>query len=189
MERIAGIYNLSLVIQNAQYTFTDNDRDATFSPSSPNVLASAACSQLNLQAYALPRYEAELVIKRARIISSGAPGMQAPEGKRAAQIALTLKSADLADTFCTSFLKIQKWNEWTEINARLKPFEFKNHTFTPSEIARHKPVYFCIDYMNTYFNVDDFNLQAAYAGQTTTPILELEIDTSGMIDDSQFNLF
>lgn len=189
MAKIAGKYNLAFAISNAQYTFTDNDRDAVFYPSSPNVVNSASCTQLNVQTTAAPMYENEIRILRARIISSGAPGVEPPEGKRAAQVLLRLCTNDLSKEFCLLFLKFRKWNEWTEINGVMRPFETP-HIFTDAEITIHKPVYFSVAYANTYFQLDDYNLQSAYVGQTFTPILEMEVDCAGgLIEEANHNIF
>lgn len=189
MASIAGKYNIAFAVSNAQYTFTNNDRDAQFTPTSPNVVNNATCTQLNKQSFALPMYENELKIKRARLISSGAPGLQSPEGKRAAQVLLRLVSSDLTEEFCVLFLKFRLWNEWTEVNGVLRPYEYKNHVFTDGEITQHKPVYFSVGYISTYFNVDDYNLQTAYEGQTVTPILEMEMETSGMVETGNYSIF
>lgn len=184
---IAGKYNVSIVT-NAQFTYNDNNRSAQFSPASPDVISNANCAQINGTGYALACYDANITIKRARIIASGGFGTQAPESKRAAQIFLKLVKSDFTE-LDTRILKIQKWDEWQEINATLRPHKTQT-TWTASEETRHKPVYFCIGFVNTYFNVDDYNIAAAYKNQTMTPILEMEIETAGgMIESAQYNIF
>ena len=168
---IAGKYNVSIVT-NAQFTYNDNNRDAQFVPPSPNVLAQAYC----------------VTIRRARIIPSGGFGTQPPEKKRAAQVYLKLVKNDFTE-LDTRLLKFPSWGEWYDINATLRPHKTTT-TWTAGEIANHKPVNFMIDYVQTYFNVDDYNIDNAYKGQTMTPILEMELETGGgMIESSQYNIF
>ena len=186
MAKIAGTYNITIALSNAQYTFTGNDRAAQFTPSSPDVLNPAYCSQLNAQQAVAGLYETEIRIKRARVISSGAPGLQAPEGLRACQLLLSLAKQDGTNEFDSIFLKINNWNEWTDINGTLSPSKGAEPALWDDVC---KPVFFFIKYLNTYFNVDDYNLQSAYIGQTFKPILELEIDTAGMVDTYAYKVF
>lgn len=184
---IAGKYNISIVT-NAQFTYNDNNRDAQFVPPSPNVLAQANCVQINGTGQALCIYDADVIIRRARIIPSGGFGTQPPEKKRAAQVYLKLVKSDLTE-LDTRLIKFQSWGEWYDINATLRPYKTKT-TWTAGEINQHKPVHFMIDYIQTYFNVDDYNIDAAYKSQTMTPILEMEIEaTGGMIESYQYNIF
>lgn len=184
---IAGKYNVS-IITNAQFTYNDNNRDAQFAPSAPDVLAQSYCAQNETNGFALCCYDADVIIKRARIIPSGGYGTQPPEKKRAAQVYLKLVKSDLTE-LDTRLLKFQSWGEWNDVNATLRPHKTQT-TWTDGEINNHKPVYFCIGYVLTYFNVDDYNIGDAYKSQTMTPILEMEIETAGgMIESSQYNIF
>lgn len=184
---IAGKYNVSIVT-NAQFTYNDNNRYAQFVPPSPNVLAQAYCVQIDGSGFALCCYDANVTISRARIIPSGGFGTQPPEKKRAAQVYLKLVKNDFTE-LDTRLLKFPSWGEWYDINATLRPHKTQT-TWTPGEIANHKPVHFMIDYVQTYFNVDDYNIDNAYKGQTMTPILEMELETAGgMIESSQYNVF
>ena len=184
---IAGKYNVSIVT-NAQFTYNDNNRDAQFAPPSPDVLAQAYCVQNDGSGYALCSYDADLIIRRARIIPSGGFGTQPPEKKRAAQVYLKLVKSDFTE-LDTRLLKFPSWGEWYEINATLRPHKTQT-TWTDAEITQHKPVQFCIGFTHTYFNVDDYNVDNAYKSQTMTPILEMELETAGgMIESAQYNIF
>lgn len=188
MADVAGRYGLSIVVSKAQYEFTGNDRDAQFVATYPNETVAANCTQIFAgtgQAVAVG--ECNFNIVRARIISSGAAGVRAPEGKRAAQVHLKLEK-QLGGELDDVFLKFQNWNEWTDINATLRPYKTKP-TWLDAEIVNHKPAFFVVDYNMSYYNVDDYNIQAAYVGQTFTPILELDVKTSGMIDTNNFYIF
>lgn len=189
MANIAGRYGLTINITNAQYTFNGNNRDAQFTPMPPDIVVAANCVQINYYgAQALGCGDSDFVIKRARIISSGAPGLQPPELKRAAQINLDLCKQDgtLLDGV---ILKLQNWNEWTDINATLRPYKTKP-SWSDGELVNNKPVFFCPRHLNTYYNVDDYNLQAAYVGQTVSPILELDVEsTGGMVESYNYSIF
>lgn len=188
MDNIAGRYGLTIVISKATYEFTGNDRNAQFVATYPNETVAANCTQIfggSAQAVAIG--ECNFIIRRARIISSGAAGVRAPTGSRAAQVHLKLEK-QLGGELDDVFLKFQNWNEWTEINATLRPYKNKP-TWLDAEIVNHKPAFFVVDYNYSYYNVDDYNVQAAYVGQSFTPILELDVEAAGMLETSNFNIF
>ena len=180
MANVASKYDLVINLSNAEYTFSGNDRDANFTLVAPELVTAANCTQIfapSAQAYALA--ENDFTIKYARVISSGAAGVQPPQLKRAAQIGLNLTKQD--GTFITgAILKFQNWNEWTEINCVMRPHANKTVTWDPAEIAIFKPVYFSPSVQNSYFNVDDYNIAAAYVGEKFSPVLEMIVETSGM---------
>ena len=189
MAKIANEYDLVINITNAEYTFTGNDRDAQFTPVAPELVAAANCTQIfapSAQACAVADYD--FTIERARIISSGAPGVQPPQLKRAAQVLLELCKQD--GTFITSIvLKFQNWNEWTEINGILRPYENQLVTWDPAEVNINKPVYFSPKVQNTYFNVDDYNIASPYVGGKFSPVLEMIVKTSGMTETYANQIF
>lgn len=180
MAKVASKYDLVINIPNAEFTFAKNNRDANFTITAPELVTAANCTQIfapSAQAYALA--ENDFTIKYARVISSGAAGVQPPKLKRAAQIGLNLTKQD--GTFITAaILKFQNWNEWTEINCVMRPHENKTVTWDPAEIAIFKPVFFSLSVQNSYFNVDDYNIAAAYVGEKFSPVLEMIVETSGM---------
>lgn len=180
MAKVASKYDLVINISNAEYEFTGNNRDANFTIVAPELVTAANCAQIfapSAQAYALD--ENDFTIKYARVISSGAAGVQPPKLKRAAQIGLNLTKQD--GTFITAaILKFQNWNEWTEINCVMRPHANKTVTWDESEIIIYKPVYFSPSVQNSYFNVDDYNISAAYVGEKFSPVLEMIVETSGM---------
>ena len=190
MANIAGIYRISAKL-NAQYTLTGNDRDADFTISAPDVPLDLSCTSSSTTAYVKPIYDGILKIKRVRLVSAGAPGLQRPELHRAANFNLSVDAADengIYTNLDSVIIKIDNWNEWNNVNHDLRPFK-TYFTFTDSQINQHKPVTLFARYMNSEFYCDDYNLQAAYIGQTFTPYLEMEIEsTAGMVETSQYNL-
>lgn len=189
MANIANKYCISAKL-NAQYTFTGNDRDADFTIASPDVPLDLSCTSSSTTAYVKPLYDCILNIKRVRIVSAGAPGLQRPELHRAANFNLSVASADengIYTNLDSVIIKIDNWNERSDVNHALRPF--KTHfNFTDAQVNQHKPVTLFARYMNSEFYLDDYNLQSAYVGQTFTPYLEMEIETAGMVETSQYNI-
>ena len=176
---IIGRYHLRAVI-NTSYEFTGNNRAASFVY--PNLSDELILSCVNApQAQtALLTGQASATIKRARLISAGAPGLSIPnDGTPAAAIWLSLTS-----NFGTGKeifkLRFSNWNEWEETDIELEPYKYIG-SWTSSAAAGNYAVKVNIEQQpDTEFNLDDFNIQADYVGETFTPVLELEIVTAGM---------
>ena len=178
-QNIIGRYHLRAVI-NASYKFTGNNRAASFVY--PNLSDELILSCVNApQAQtALLTGQASATIKRARLISAGAPGLSTPnDGTPSASIWLSLTS-----NFGTGKeifkLRFSNWNEWEETDIELEPYKYIG-SWTSSAAAANYAVKVNIEQQpDTEFCLDDFNIQADYVGETFTPVLELEIVTAGM---------
>lgn len=181
MAEVAGRYNCNAEIGNSEYTFTGNNRDALFSPTGDNQRLTLVCSQ-NPLIY-LPRqydtgfvYGTKVFIKRARVISRGAPGLRTTRNT-AAEIELFIRtfSGDIiADSRGLYFVN---WNEWININA---VFDCWLDPLDDDGSKKNAFLSFGVDHTRTYFAVDDYNIQSAYIGQKFFPELELEIEAAGM---------
>lgn len=176
---IIGRYHLRAVI-NASYQFTGNNRAASFVY--PNLSDELILSCVNAPQgqTALLTGQASATIKRARLISAGAPGLSTPnDGTPAASIWLSLTSN--YGTGQEIFkLRFSNWNEWEETDIELEPYKYIS-SWTSSAAAGNYAVKVNIEQQpDTEFNLDDFNIQADYVGETFTPVLELEIMTAGM---------
>lgn len=186
---IAGKYNVSAKL-NAQYEFTGNNRDATFSISSPDAPLDLSCVSSSTNAYVAAMYDCRVKIKRVRLVSAGAPGLQRTETHRAGAFVLAIQAADengIYTTLDSVVVKIDNWNEWTDTNFDLRPYKTQ-FTFTPAQETQHKPVKFCALFANSGFYCDDYNVQPEYVGQTLTPWIEMEIETAGMVELHNYNI-
>lgn len=178
-QKIAGKYTLWTIVPNCSYTFTGNDRAATFGITGDDVqeISVKALNALSVDSNVWPEIGTEVNIKRAKIEPSGAFGLQPSQGERAAGLWLDLTYKDddenlqLLDHISLQF---DKWGEWCEINKSLKAY--KNIKPDPTTCR------FGISKTGCFFNCDDYNLQEDYIGQTVTPILVLEVETAGMWD-------
>lgn len=189
MANIANLYTVSAPL-NAQYTFTGNDRDATFAINAPDAPLNLSCASSSTSAYVAALYDTVINVKRVRLVSAGAPGLQRTEQHAAAAFVLAARALDESlsyKTLDTCVIKILNWNEWADVNLKLRPFKTQVN-FSDSQITQHKPVDLFALYQNSGFYCDDYNLQAAYVGETFTPVLEIEIETGGMVEKSQYGI-
>lgn len=157
----------------AIYTFTSNDRDASFSPS----------SAANLDFYVVSNYAGDSKVKflrknplritRARLLSTGAPGVQVPAGEIAASIKLNFNSQ--GNTLPEFTLALSEWNVWEEKTVSLDMGSAGDCQLSIKSSSE--------------FNVDDFNIQEDFVGQAFTPVLELEVESDSVVDSSSGNAY
>lgn len=189
MANIAGIYTISAPL-NAQYTLTGADRNAAFSINAPDAPLNLSCTSCGYASYVAAMYDTSVKIKRARLVSAGAPGLQRNEQAAAGSFVLAARALDENlnyQTLDSVVIKFGNWNEWQNVDFDLRPYKTACN-FSASQINQHKPVDLFALYQNSGFHCDDYNLQAAYIGETFTPVLELEIETAGMVEKSQYTI-
>lgn len=181
VEKIASKYNISLELTPYRYQFTGNNRNVSVSAVNDLDISGASCSQqVKFSSVSVrPKYDNIFTIKRARILSTGAAGLRAPEGGLACLISFGLIDEDDSTLISRLFLRIKEWNEWEDINVDLRPFETV-HTFTDEE--KLKSLSYRIGQVVTKFYIDDYNIQSAYIGQYVTPVLNLDVETAGMVN-------
>lgn len=179
MAKVEGKYNCFAEILNADYTFTGNDRDASFSPTGDDQRLVLNCTENPLLYF--PRqydtgliYNNKLFIKRARIISRGAPGL-CSKRMTAAELELYIKVFGGDRLTPSKGLYFVHWNEWQDVNVVFDCYD------EPIDKTKFNSfLSFALDHSKSYFYVDDYNIQSAYIGQKFRPQLELEITTTGM---------
>lgn len=181
MAEVAGRYNCNAEIKNSEYTFTGTDRDASFSPTGDNQRLILSCSQ-NPLIY-LPRqydtgfiYGTKVFVKKARVISRGAPGLRTTRNT-AAEIELFIRTFSGDIITDSKGLYFVNWNEWINVNA---VFDCWLDPLVDDGSNKNAFLSFGVEHTRTYFAVDDYNIQSAYIGQKFFPELELEIETAGM---------
>lgn len=181
----APLYNSNDPANRVLYTFANNDRNAYAGFAYPCPLEFSQIDNVSPGGYSDVRnffVQNSLLIKRARIVTPGAPGLQPSPGKLAARLNLSTESSksgvDTAGNILA--LRFDHFNEWTEFN-----FEFKNYAepgnpfpgiesdtgFYTFKIAANGP---------SVLNIDDYNLQTAYESQDLYAFLEMVVDTSGL---------
>lgn len=181
----APLYNSNDPADRVLYTFTNNDRNADAGFGYPCPLEFTQLDNVNPGGYSSVRnffVQNRLIIKRARIVTPGAPGLQPSPGKLAARLDLnTVSSKNGVDTYGNILaLRFDHFNEWTEFN-----FIFKNYPEPGNPlpgIESDTGFYtFVIQAGGTSFlNIDDYNLQAAYEGQDLYAFLEMVVDSAGL---------
>lgn len=155
-------------VLNSSYTFTGSARQASF-----GVEADAAleCHALSFALADKVQFKGgQFRIVRARLSASGAIGLAPGKEKIAGNVKLKFVTGgeDASGSFELSFAK---WEEWVDQDLRIG--------VTDSAVG--KDCELAVIKSGTTFTCDDFNIDAAYVGQTVVPMLELEIECDGVI--------
>ena len=176
MSQIKGIYNvrapLSPIVNG--YTFTGANRNVGLSPSGEFML--------NLTCDDIPRpndtnisliSNNKLFIRKVKLVTNGARGLlPSVNFSRAGTLFLNARSEnDITSDNLGGFLfSVDNFNEWQDVGIEFLP-EKKNENYYLSVNDFYSRIWF-----------DDYNIQAAYIGQTFNLFIEMMIDTSGVLD-------
>lgn len=192
MAQIQGKYTIRAVL-NASYEFTGNDRSASFGFASSSVI-NTICATKPVYGIGAARFlfENQISIRRARILAAGAEGLKAPkDGEFAASIIMQIRQFidGSGPTLASGYIRFSRWGEWEEKNLVYRPYEGTPNTWEGTTYADKKPVSFYAIQQNSLFKCDDYDISSAFVGETFTPVLEMEIDTAGIIETSQGTIY
>lgn len=191
MAKIQGLYSLRAQLYNKAatlaggggvlYEFTNNDRNADIGSAYRCNLDFLQQDTLSVDSFnGVRRFlsKNKLLIKRARVVTPGAPELQPSPGEHAARLLLQ-SYADDGDGNETEGkalqLKLDFFNEWQNFNVWFENFNIVSGDGTYK---------FKMPDTRWVLNVDDYNLQSAYEGESLYAFLELEIDTAGLLTSS-----
>lgn len=185
-QKIAGKYLIRAVLP-ASYELTGNARNAEFYFTGDSAL-NTVCMTKDYYGVGGAKFlfESQIKINRARIMAAGGYGLQAPQdGSPAASLIIGINQfADGSGvSLGTGFIRFSNWGEWEEKNLVYRPFNGTPGSWTGAAFEHSKPVCFKAIQQNSDFKCDDYNLQEDFVGQTITPVIEMEIETNGIIDD------
>jgi hypothetical protein len=127
-------------------------------------------------------------ILRARLRSPHGPGINSAK-PTAGAVVLSFCSmlGGAKDTeLDAAKIAIPTWGDWFDVNLDIEPYKTA-YNWTAGQIAQKKPVGAFIGY-NSALNIDDFNVQEDYVGETVGAVLDLEIETAGVIDSQYYTI-
>ena len=112
----------------------------------------------------------KIFIKRFRFIPMGGYGCRVPPG-RVNSLKLEFVNSDGEKLCQFASFRNSKWEEWTNCNVTVEPFE--NDT-----VSSDYHVY--LETKSSSFRIEDFNVQPAYIGKKIKVRVEMEVETSGV---------
>ena len=159
------------------FVFTGNDRETVLQPSTDEIKL-FSCSEIDRPIYKDISFLSNniLRIKAARLVTFGAEGLRPSKSEKAANFFISaFKENDITSDELGNFaFSLDFFNVWEQVNLNFIP-DYKN---------ANKNYYLGMK-ANTGYNqitIDDYNINNNYLGETFTPILELQLDTAGLLD-------
>lgn len=197
MADIAGKYFTRCLIPDAEYEFTDDAgaRNANFSPSTSGneFVTLNATNSVALNAPVLLPTNNEFRVDRVRLQPVGAdklqPGNASPFLAGKISFGVGVEDPDNPGAVLhldEIHLTITRWGEWEECNKVLRPFR---NMSSVNNLENYGSVFFYVNKNDCSFWCDDYNIQSAYKGEKTRPILEMEVNTAGLYDTVNKVLF
>lgn len=182
-KQIQGKYFLQAKLPGS-YTLTGADRVASMGANDLTYIGVESINAPAVSNRVVFPVENIVTIKRVRIVANAGPGIQAGVNHYAGQFILSMARDD-GEGNVTKFdecpVIIPNWGEWYEINMTLKPFK-RTGGDTSAEFVG-MAVDKTVDTLAMFY-VDDYNIQEDYIGQGITPILQMEVETAGLVCSS-----
>lgn len=146
------------------YTFTGEARDASVTLADNTELTLVPMSKNGSTASFVT---SNVTFVRARLVASGAQGLEPAVGEIAGKLVLRFKGATKNSSPFT--LSFTKWNEWEQQMVDTGTGECDGGSIGLELLAS-----------GTELTLDDYNVQEAYVGQDVAPILEIEVECNGI---------
>lgn len=178
-KKILGNYTVRCSLNSFMngFVFTGNDRETVLQPSTDEI-KNFYCSEIDRPVYKDISFLSNniLRIKEARIVTFGAAGLRPSKSEKAANFFISaFKDNDITSEELGSFsFSLDFFNVWEKVNIN----------FIPNNENSNKNYYLGMK-ANTGYNqitLDDYNINTKYIGETFTPILEMLVDTAGLLD-------
>lgn len=176
-KKIYGHYMLSANLSNPfemdNFAFSGSGRDNIINVTSNDRKVRFGCE--NFIASPLHRYvdflsNNKIYLHRARLLTYGAEWLRAGINGRAAILTLGAENPDDSGAQSSFCIEFRRFNEWQNIECWTD--------YPPNANDSH--YHFSLVQNYSQINIDEFNLQSVYSGETFTPVLELDLSTSGL---------
>lgn len=182
-KQIQGKYFLQANIPTS-YTLTGADRAGSMGLNDLTELIVESINSPGVSNRVYFPVEHVVTIKRVRIGANGGPGIQGGVNHYAGQFILSMARDD-GEGNVTKFdecpVIIPNWGEWYDVNMSLRPYK-RTGGDTSAEFVG-MAIEKTLDAVAMFY-VDDFNIQEDFVGQGVTPILQMEIETAGLVVSS-----
>ena len=182
-KQIQGKYFLQANVPTS-YTLTGADRAGSMGLNDLTELIVESINSPGVSNRVYFPVEHVVTIKRVRIVANGGPGIQGGVNHYAGQFILSMARDD-GEGNVTKFdecpVIIPNWGEWYDINMSLRPYK-RTGGDTSAEFVG-MAIEKTLDSVAMFY-ADDFNIQEDFVGQGITPILQMEIETAGLVVSS-----
>lgn len=173
---LGGAYELTGANRDAEMALTTDDPINLVAVNNKGARAVYLCANVKTK------------ILRVRLRSPQGPGINSAKPTAGAVVIsfcsmlLGVKDTELD----AAKIAIPTWGDWIDVNLDIEPYKTA-YNWTDGQIAQNKPVGAFIGY-NSALKIDDFNVQDDFIGQTVGAVLDLEIETAGVIDSQYYTI-
>lgn len=169
------------------YTLTGADRNASMALTTDDQIYLLAVNNKGARSVFLCG-NTRTTIKKARLRSPAGPGVNSAQ-KIAGTVVLSFRAmlGGAGDTELDAVkFSIPTWGDWFDVNLDIEPYKTA-YSWSDAQITQGRPVGCFVGY-NSALNVDDYNIQDDYNGQTIGAVLDLEIETAGVLDSQYYTI-
>ena len=178
-KKIKGSYTLRADLSDVinGYTLTGSDRFVELSPTD-DFMIGLSCADIDrpINNTVTLVTANKLFVKKARILTYGAPGLAPSIDAHLAAKVLLVGRVDndiTSDPMGGFSFGLSFFNEWQDLNIE----------FLAAQVEGVSNFYLSVDSQYTKFWIDDYNIQNDYIGETFKPVLEMIVDTAGVLDN------
>lgn len=169
------------------YTLTGADRDATMTLTTNDPINLLAVNNKGARSIFLCG-NTRTRITRARLRSPAGPGVNSAKPTAGAVVLSFCAMVGVTqDTELDAVkLAIPTWGDWFDVNMDIEPYKTV-YSWSDAQITQGRPVGCFVGY-NSALNIDDYNIQDDYNGQTIDAVLDIEIETAGVLDSQYYTI-
>lgn len=173
---LGGAYELTGANRDAEMALTTNDPINLVAVNNKGARSVYLCANVKTK------------ILRVRLRSPQGPGINSAKPTAGAVvISFCAMVSGAKDTELDAYkIAIPTWGDWIDVNLDIEPYKTA-YNWTAGQIAQNKPVGAFIGY-NSALKIDDFNIQNDYVGETVGAVLDIEIETAGVIDSQYYTI-
>ena len=172
---LGGAYELTGANRDAEMALNEHDQINLLSVNNNGARNVYLCANVKTR------------ILRARLRSPQGPGINSAKPTAGAIVISFCAILGGQDGELDAYkITIPTWGDWFDVNIDIEPYKTP-YNWTDGQILQHKPVGAFIG-NNSVLKVDDFNVQDDFIGQTVGAVLDLEIETAGVIDSQYYTI-
>lgn len=184
---IQGKYDLYTPFSDVAYTLTGGDRNATFGPTGTQGELNTICINFpgSLSGKIAVPVENDVKIRKMKLWPRGGYGLQNSPLYMAGKFYLQLGREDDGNfiLYDETAVQIPNWGEWFDVDLILRGYRRKDGD------SQFDFLQFSFAYDTAVFSCDDYNLQEDFVGQGVVPALEMIVETAGLANASNGQIF
>ena len=169
------------------YTLTGADRDASMLLTTHDPINLLAVNNKGARSIYLCG-NTRTRITRARLRSPAGPGVSSANPTAGAVVLSFCAMVGVTQDAELDAVKlaIPTWGDWFDVNLDIEPYKTA-YSWSDAQILQGRPVG-CFVGDNSLLKIDDYNIQNDYVGEAIGAVLDIEIETAGVLDSQYYTI-